>query len=58
MKRTWTKQSALNWVTRVKNGSEKRGLKYCSAMSYLSTHHGIGEANFEAAVLQQLIDNK
>ena len=34
-KRTWTVISALAWVEKVNDGREKRGLKYCSAMSYL-----------------------
>ena len=34
-KRTWTKETAKNWVGKVNNGKEPRGLKFCSAMSYL-----------------------
>lgn len=34
-KRTWTVVSALEWIGRVEDGKEKRGLKYCSAASFL-----------------------
>lgn len=39
-KRTWTKETAKNWVGKVENGKEPRGLKFCSAMSYLRNHCG------------------
>lgn len=33
-KRTWTVVSALDWIGRVEDGKEKRGLKYCSACEF------------------------
>lgn len=35
MKNKWTKETAMAWVEKVESGMEKRGLKYCSALSFL-----------------------
>ena len=37
-KRTWTVENAMELVGKVKRGKAMRGLKYCSAVSYLRNH--------------------
>ena len=34
-KRNWTPRTALDYVGQVESGKAVRGLKYCSAMSYI-----------------------
>lgn len=34
-KRIWTKETATDYVLSVETGRAPRGLKYCSALSYL-----------------------
>lgn len=40
MKREWTDASAREWVLAVELGKQPRGLKYCSAISYLKVAPG------------------
>lgn len=35
MKRNWTTESAREWVLAVESKKKPRGLKYCSALSFL-----------------------
>lgn len=42
-KRVWTVSDAKSWVSMVEAGKVPRGLKYCSAVSYLNGLKGKGE---------------